>query len=464
MTLALASVAGVAQTPGPTPLVRLNLSATNADGGPVMDLKADEIKLTDQNKDQRIVFFRKNDGISASSPLAAHEYTNQRLEGTPNPTVILVDLRNQSQTDRIDAWHRLVRDLPKLKSGESTYLYVLTLEGTLQPIHAMGPASADDKTWPQQVGPFDKAMKSLIHAPPVGTSDEETVKKTYVALETLANQLAVFPGRRNIIWITDQVPNVWNTKNPCPGDWVDCALYVPHLSVTLDHANVSVNPFSFTPSPNSAFDMGLMAGLTGGHVYSEEDLDKVLDHVATEAAGSYTIAYEPSAENWDTKFHKVHLTTDRKIKLQWKQRYYALPDARPVAARQQSAVLAAFQSTFDMSDIGLRATVTPASGNAKAAHLQIQIAAADVMFREDGGKFGGGLVLLLSDRGPNGSLGEPAVSNFTLNLTPEQHAAALKTGIPVMQDHPLKDGTQKVRVIVLDLNSNLVGSLTVPVS
>ncbi len=463
--VALAAGTVSAQTaPSAPPLVRIDVSAVDADGLPVKDLKADDLKVTDQSKEQRILFFKKNDGILASVPLGAHEYTNQRMEGEPNPTAILVDLKNLSQTDRILAWHRLMRELPKLKTGESTFLYILTLEGTVQAIHPIGPPAADDKTWPQQTGPLDKAMKSLIHTPPAGTSDEDTVKKTYVALETLGNQLSALPGRRNIVWITDQVPNVWNEKNPCPGDWVECALYVPHLSVTLDHANVAVDPLSYTPSPNSAHDMDLLAGLTGGRTYAEEDIDKVLDRVAVDAAGSYTIAYDPSAENWDTKFHRVHVTTDRKAKLVWKQRYYAIPDTRPVTARQQGAALAAFQSPFDMSDIGIRAIVTPAAAPAKGVHLQLQIQTADVMFREDAGKFAGGLILLLSDRGPSGPLGDPSVSDFTLNLTPEQHAAALKGGIPVVQDHPLKDGTQKVRVIVLDQNSSVVGSLTVPAS
>jgi hypothetical protein len=50
-----------------------------------------------------------------------------------------------------------------------------------------------------------------------------------------------------------------------------------------------------------------------------------------------------------------------------------------------------------------------------------------------------------------------------LNLTPGQHDAALKAVIPLVQDHPLKEGTQKVRVIVLDQSTNAVGSLTLPI-
>ncbi len=41
--------------------------------------------------------------------------------------------------------------------------------------------------------------------------------------------------------------NVYNTKQPCNGDWVECALYVPHLA---SHArkcqSVAVNPLSYS--------------------------------------------------------------------------------------------------------------------------------------------------------------------------------------------------------------------------
>jgi hypothetical protein len=39
----------------------------------------------------------------------------------------------------------------------------------------------------------------------------------------------------------------------------------------------------------------------------------------------------------------------------------------------------------------------------------------------------------------------------------------MKEGIPLSQDHPTTDAVQRVRLIILDQNTNAVGSLTVPV-
>jgi hypothetical protein len=48
-------------------------------------------------------------------------------------------------------------------------------------------------------------------------------------------------------------------------------------------------------------------------------------------------------------------------------------------------------------------------------------------------------------------------------LTAEQYKMVMKDGLPLMQDHPTSDAAREVRVIILDQNTNAVGSVTFPV-
>ncbi len=448
----------------PSGLVRLSVAAVDASGAAVDDLKIGDLQITDQGKTQKIVFFRQN-ATAPTAALALHEFSN-RTGVAPRSTVILFDLLNQNQTDRLDAWHKLGRSLQQLESGESLYLYLLALEGNLIPIHEIGGKAGDDKTWTQQVEKtLDKAMKAASHARPVQMNDQEmVVKKTYVALETLANQLAVFPGRRDIVWITSGTPNVWNTKNPCSGDWVDCALYVPHLSVTLAAANVAVDPLTYTSNPSADLnrDLEMISGLTGGWPYFSEDIRAVLMQVARDGTHSYSVFYNPSADNWDSKFHKVRVTSERKgLKLHVKQRYYALPDKRPDQAKQQPVLAAAFQAPSDDPGVGLRASITPGA-DAKAVQVQFRVDPADLLLREEGDTFSGAVTWLIADRNATGPVGDPMISAFPIHLTRAQYAAALKEGIPLAQAHAINDSIQKLRIIVLDQGSNVAGSLTIP--
>ncbi len=456
-----------AQTPaaGAGPMVQLNIVALDSEGKPVGDLTADDFKVTDQGTAQRVVFLHNDASINPAP--GANEVSNRASGAVPHSSAIVFDLMNVKNMIDIKAvWHNLSNWIPQLESGESVYFYLVTVDGILTPMHPVGGNAGDDKTWPKQFDKvLDKTMKSARTVRPAGMSDEEVVKKSYVALETVANQLATLPGRRDILWITNGMPNIWKPDTPCNGEWVECALYVPHLSVTLDKAKVQVNIVSYTSSPNPDFnrDADLMSGLTGARPYFGEEIGKVLAQVARDSANSYTLYYEPPQDKWDNKFHKVKVTCERKgVKLQTKQNYYALPDTRPLPARQQAALVAAFQSPFDTPDLGLRGSFAPVPGG-QAVHLQLRVNPADLLMREQGGNFEDQLTLVVADYGASGLIGTPSMANVNVHMTREQRDAAVKDGVPAALDHPITPAVQKIRVLVLDQGSSTVGSVTIPV-
>src|SRR5450432_1691074 len=177
-SVALAASALLAQAPAPNAappsLVRLSVAAVDNAGDPVTDLKMDDVQVSDQAKPQRILSFRGSVSAPQAAPLGPREYTNRAAGPPPHSTVILFDLLNQNQSDRLDTWHKLGRALNQLESGDSLYLYLLTLEGALSPIHPIGGKDGDDHTWTQQVEKtLDKAMKAASHARPMEMSDTE---------------------------------------------------------------------------------------------------------------------------------------------------------------------------------------------------------------------------------------------------------------------------------------------------
>jgi hypothetical protein len=214
-----------------------------------------------------------------------------------------------------------------------------------------------------------------------------------------------------------------------------------------------------------ALDLTQMARLTGGHAYFRQDILPVLKQVTTDAAGAYEITYAPPADHWDNKFHVIRVACTREsVKLQARERYYALADARPPMERMKGFLVQAFQSPTDLVEIGVRAKIAPLGGDKKGVHLEIRIDPSDLLLqREPGGKYSGALYCLISDRSASAPLGEPAVSELKPDLSAEQYKTVIKDGLPFTQDHPIGDGVRQVRVIILDEKTNAVGSLTVPV-
>jgi len=465
-TFTLISCAAFTHAQAPTEparLVRLSVVALDSNGQPAAGLTAEDFQITDQGKPQRIVLFR---GAAPAAQAGNSPESSNRPDPRIHTTAILFDFLSENRAERQEAARKMGASLKQLESGESIYLYVLGPDGTLIPVHEMPKeaGAASDKAWIHGIETvLAGVIKSHDKPRPAGMSDEDVVKKTYVALESVANQLSVFPGRRDIIWIAGWVPNVSNPKSTCSGDWIDCSLYVPHLSVTLDHASVIVNPYFYgTASVDQSRILEEMASLTGGRSYLGPDMADVVKQFGSQAQGTYSVAYDPAAASWDSKFHKVKVTCSRQgVKLAVRQRYYALPDQRPAAARQQAMMVAAYQASSDVSDIGLRAKVTP--GGPNTIKVELRVDPADLVLRENAGQWSGPITLLYSARAASGPQGEPTLADMDLHLTREQRETAMKEGIPITKEYPIDGATQKVRLMVLDRATDSVGSLTVPV-
>jgi VWFA-related protein len=450
-------------------LVRLNVLALDNKGQPVGDLNPADFQVTDQGKPQRIVYFHRK-GAAPAGKAAPGELSN-RVPLPPHATAILFDLLNQSRVDALDAYKKVGHSLQQLESGQSVYLYVLAMDGSLVPVHPIPQdplvAAADDKTWTQQIeSQFDKLIKSLLRARPAGMTDEDFTKKTYVAMETLARQLVFFSGERNILWVMKDVPTVSNPKNPCSGEWMDCALYVPHLTVTLERTGVPINPVTYAniTDPNTNRYMLEFAGMTGGRPFFGDEIRTILSRFASDPAGGYALGYEVPPESFDNRYHRVKVTCERKgVKIDVRQRYYAFPDARPPMMRAQEALMAALRSPADDPQIGLRLTASPASGTQKVIHMEVRIDLSDLSLREEGGVFAGHVTVLVAGYSANGLAGDPVPGDFGLRLTKEQRETAAKDGLPFAPDFPVNSGTKKIRVLVYDHASGAVGSLSVPV-
>ncbi len=194
--------------------------------------------------------------------------------------------------------------------------------------------------------------------------------------------------------------------------------------------------------------------------------------LARNSEGTYEISYAPDVQNWDNKFHAVHLTCSRRgVKLQVKERYYALPDSRSATERQEEALQAVYSRPSDTDDIGLRIKV---SQIANGVHLEMRIDAADILLRERNGKFAGAITMLFSDHGAAEEaenrglqfrpMGEPMASTARLDLTRDEYDLLMRNGIVnISQDHAIPTAVERVRVIVFDRNTDRSGSITFPV-
>ena len=262
------------------------------------------------------------------------------------------------------------------------YLYLLTLDGRLFPVHGLPPQGAvsppEGAPWTRQIKPLlEGALRDVQQTRPVDIDVAVRVQITYSALSAIAAELSRVPGHKNIVWITDGVPIELGPNRSDTGDFVDFTPLLRQMSDEFDRSGVAIYPVRQimlgtpthiddgpAPAPaNGAAGMGSMdtldqfAELTGGRPDAGKDIGAAVRQAINDARTSYQIGYYPPETNWDDKYHKLRVTCTRKgVRIQAKTGYYAWREGP--GAKAEEAIESTIPTTFDAAEIGLRATLS----------------------------------------------------------------------------------------------------------
>jgi VWFA-related protein len=463
-------------------MVDLNVVALDNHGQPVTDLTSDEFRVTDSGKPQTIAFFRHRDSALGAAPtLAANEFSNRSRTNVPRATLILFDLLNQRFGTRGMTANSLIHDLEPLESADYVYLYALTLDGRLFPIHGLPgpedePAPAGSVPWTRQIKPMlDKAMRVLTTARPIEDTDVTyRIQLTYAALNAVAVELSRVPGRKSLVWLTDGVPIELGPNHSYTGDFVDFTPLLRQMSEAFDRSGVAIYPARQvmlgspegmggpgTTGMGSIDTLNQFAQMTGGRSDAGKDIGAAVRQAISDMRTSYQIGYYPPAGNWDDKFHKLRITCTRKgVRIQAKTGYYAWEE--PPGARSQQAIDSAVSTRFDAAEIGLRATLSPDPKGGHAVRIDAHIEAHDVVLVHTGDAYNAELRLAIVGYAEGSEANRGHVIPLDLHLSAQDRDKALQQGIGFVQDVTLPQEVKTVRLIVFDRGSNAIGSVTMP--
>jgi hypothetical protein len=174
-----------------------------------------------------------------------------------------------------------------------------------------------------------------------------------------------------------------------------------------------------------------------------------------DARTNYDVGYAPPDTNWDGRFHKLRVTTRRKgIRIQAKSGYYASP--QPRTQRSVEAIRPVAANAMDVSEIGIRGSISSVPGARDTSRIDAAIDAADVLTIDDGDRHETSLMaaILTYRPGPQGT---------TLTAIPPLipiDTQAAKSPIHFTRDIPLNADAIAVRIIIYDEYGGKLGSLT----
>lgn len=447
---------------GSAPLMTFNLVALDAKGEPVRNLRASDLDIRNDGKLMQAVFCRPLASAALTAPLAPNEYTNRPSSDQSQTTVVVLDLLNQNTVESGFEAKDLARTLGKLEGIERLYLYLLSQKGELYPVHAItrDKRKAVEDAWTAHAPQLlQDAMRTVSNDRNVERSidPDKRVRDTLGALQALATGLAMQAGPKSLVWITHGAGY---------GDRYRKDLSVPVVRLGSDLARAGITIYGVDQAVDHPDDLWLgthtfdqLASATGGLWLSANNIDAAIRQVLTEGRSLYRVAYRPPLGNWDDELHKLRVSSSNsRVRVRTLDSYFADKSVRDPDGRFRAAA----GGVGDRGEIGIRTVVEASQKGKNWVRLKTQVDAADLDITGDTNLTGEMRVTVTyyvygwrPDRSQEVA--------FPVALSKEQYAVVLRQGITLLLDRPLPAGVSKLRVVVLDVKSGAVGTLTLPV-
>src|SRR5579884_1262526 len=492
-----------------TRLVVVDVVATDSKGQPVPDLKAEDFTVLEDGKPQKISGFSFKRGEIAkqvaSTPTSGSFSNAVCFENVNALNVILLDGINGNFEGYAYGRDQLIKFLDKGTLKQPTALYAL--EDKLTLLHDFTTDIGELKALVQEFKPkgaahvqdvYSAASPFAARAPSNGTTSRN-MDITVSALNSLARALAGYPGRKNLIWVSQGFPltlfpeiiyddpaamcrggqgctNAGLPMSQMPSFGSGPARVfeeeVEKTANALMNAQIAVYPVDSAGLQkdnhlNTINTMKSLADRTGGKAfYNRNDIELGIASSLDDGSSYYTLEYYPHNKTWDGKFRIIQIKSTAGVSLRYRQGYYALDPA--IQNKDEDKTLArTFSDALSLDSpsatgVVFHAGVVPSSAKGQQVTVSFAIDPHTVAFehKNDGLEHAmvSCAVAAFSDKGVPV---KQEITNLTAAMKPEDFETMMKgQQFPCKRTIDLKPGSYNLTLGVLDRNSRLIGTTT----
>jgi len=417
-----------------------------------------------------------------------------------------------------------VKFLQALPSGQQVALFVLTTR--LQMIQNFTGSSdllleATRRLDPKDYGLIlskaaameanDAASESKIaameHQIAINNSADSITRAriTVAALGSLARAASGYPGRKNLLWLSESFPIVL-------GEQLDETRYIGKSTVPgarevaslIASAQIEVYPISLlgletegvgaaasgaagvipgggnAGTINSQFngrqtlkaEMNDLAQQTGGEAFAGlNDFAESLRRSMDDGSNYYTLAYRPHNQKWNGQFRKIRVEMATKgYSINYRRGYFAYSDSSDSTDGKQELTSALQPGTPESTMLLLRSKVELPGTQRPEVSIDSALGPGNLSFTTDAAGYRHAQLLVLLVAFPDSvktdaqTAPPPQTSGLlTLDLSPEQYEAIASKGIVFHQQLHLTPGRYRLRLGVSDLGSHHTGTLDMPI-
>lgn len=510
-----------------TRLVQIGVIVRDKNGRPVPGLTAGDFAVHDRGQAQEVKFFSAESAgppgpAAAALPPGTYSDLPQYGASAPNSvTIVLLDNLNTlyssgavDQFEEIPFWTedlalakgkaQLIEFVSQLDPRDRIAIYGLTDSlkvlcdftsdreqllailkkydtGSRTNRGVVAPGMAHAPVLEQEADPFENAERAEL----AGMANGRRAMETMAALEAIAAHVANVPGRKNLVWLTANLPFSGAAMARVLGP-ANIAVYPVDVRGLLARAlpgartsieaeeNLYSSPFgriehapAQSEQPMGIDAMQKLADETGGQAFvNTNDLTGAIRKAVDDSAVSYTLGFYIDSAAADGTFHELKVTAKPAgLRLRYPKGYFAFKDSPSTTDELRTSWRAAVRSPIEASAIPVVARIERL-GTPQPDTLNIlgTIDARELHLEENGDLHEGAVDVSILEQDAAGNIVVQSVHRLHLRMTAEQYAAALATGVRFQKHVEPKAGAATLRILVQDPGTALVGSLIIPLS
>ena len=383
-----------------TRMVVIDVVAQDSKGKPINDLKREDLTVLEDGKAQtlRIFNFQHPEPAPAGQPQQPANPPNvvdnlPHFQSGKALNVILMDSLNTTPMNQAFMRDSMIKFLEKLPANEPNAVYLLGEKLRLLQDFTTDPAAlkqvvrsfkGKNSLYLNGGGPaVSAAMPGMAQLLPqmavqikefqdqmTASMDDRRVQMTLSALNSLARTLSGYPGRKNLIWISEAFPFDVMLTTASGSSTMNDRSYMRDVARTgnlLSDYQIAIYPLDARGlAGNGAYNvadsdqfgntaashtlqggvggqmdresderlsshttMNDLADRTGGRAfYNRNDLEAAVRESIDDGSTYYTLGYYPENKDWNGAFRKIQIKSQRGgVKLRYRIGYFAADSA-----------------------------------------------------------------------------------------------------------------------------------------
>jgi len=512
-------------------VVLVDVVVTQGKVEPVVGLRKDDFQVSEDGQSQTISFFEEHTGGKVSPvtlpPMPPDVYTNYpTIKTTDSINVLLLDTLNTQAVDQSYVRPQMMKYfLSALAAPSGARIAIFTLGSTLRMVRGFTPDSAaslaaltdpksgfEVKFESQLASPARKGSEQRVCATmkaPVaiaackdffaeedaaGTADR--IGMTLQAFQALTHYLALFPGRKNVMWVSGSFPLSFFPETNPRGKHSKYQAEIRQIADLLTADQVAVYPISATGLSGwedahkdedgrlvQEVDLGgqiameALAQDTGGKpFYNTNDLSDAMKEAVNLGSHYYTLTYTPTNRKMDGKFRRIEVKgVDRPYKMAYRRGYYtenpaSEQAAEGIAVSDPLLPLMSFGMP-DFAEILYKVRVAALEGDSSADPaksvvrygLDIAILPQDVKLATDAaGVRSGNIEVAVIAYESDGKALNAISKKIPIRIQPDVFAKMQRVGFQLHEEIDLPKGDVFLQTGIYDLTANHAGTLEIP--